>query len=189
MQIKIKSKHLNLSDQQKENIEAKVQKLSNLADRLNDESTEFRIELRHEKSRKSEDAYGCQLTIFAPNTVIRTETRQESIESAIDECMNKIRGPIERYKAKIHRSNKKTMASKELEVPEKTEAPTDLPNILRRKRFSSSAPMTEEEAIEHMELIGHEFCLFNNEDTGRFSVVYKRHDGYYGIVEPKMETD
>lgn len=189
MQIKIKSKSLNLSDQQKKNIESKIQKLSNLADRLNDESTEFRVELRHEKARKAEDAYGCQLTIFAPNTVIRSETRNESIENAIDECMEKIRGPIERYKSKVNRSDKKSMATKELEVPEKVEEPLDLPNVLRRKRFSSNAPMTESEAIHHMELIGHDFCLFNNEETGRWSVVYKRNDGYYGIVEPKKEND
>ena len=49
--------------------------------------------------------------------------------------------------------------------------------------------MTEDEAIERMELVGHDFFIFNNADTGRFSVVYKRKDGYYGIVEPKMETD
>ena len=79
MQIKIKSKNLNLSDRQRDSIEMKVTKLQNLADRLSDESTEFRVEVRHEKARKSTDAYICQLTIFAPNTVIRAETRNETI--------------------------------------------------------------------------------------------------------------
>lgn len=188
MQIKIKSKNLNLSNNQKSSIQNKVEKLQNLADRLSDESTEFRVEVRHEKARRTDDAYICQLTIFAPNAVIRAETRNSTIENAVDECLDKIRVQIERYKAKIHRSDKKGQGPKVMEVPVKEEE-FEIPNILRRKRFSDSSPMTEQEAIEKMELVGHGFFLFNNSDTGRFSIVYKRDDGYYGIIEPKMDTD
>ena len=188
MQIKIKSQHLNLSDNQKNSIYTKVEKLQNLADRLGDESTEFRLEIRHEKSRKTSDAYACQLTIFAPNAVIRAETRNETIENAVDECLNKIKGQIERYKSKIHRSDKKGISAKSMEESDKEEE-FEIPQILRRKRFSKSEPMSEEDAIEQMELIGHGFFLFNNADTGRFSIAYKRDDGYYGIIEPKMDTD
>ena len=188
MQIKIKSKNLNLSEGQKNAIYGKVEKLQNLADRLSDESTEFRVEVRHEKSRKADDAYICQITIFAPSTVIRAETRNSTIENAIDECLDKIRVQIERYKAKIHRSDKKSTDLQAIEaLPAEEEF--EIPNVLRRKRFSDSSPMTEEDAIEKMELIGHGFFLFNNSDTGRFSIVYKRDDGYYGIIEPKMDTD
>jgi len=188
MQIKINSQHLNLSDDQKSSIQAKVERLQNFADRLSDESTEFRVEVKHEKSRKTGDAYICQLTIFAPNAVIRAETRSETIENVVDDCMDKIKTQIERYKSKIQRSNKKETA-KVMETAEKTEEEFEIPDILRRKRFSNSNPMTEEEAIERMELVGHDFFLFNNEDTGRFSVIYKRHDNHYGIIEPKLDTD
>jgi len=188
MQIKIKSKNLNLSDRQRDSIETKVSKLQNLADRLSDESTEFRVEVRHEKARKNTDAYICQLTIFAPNTVIRAETRNETIENAVDDCMNRIKAQIERYKAKIHRSAKKVTGTKLMEEPVSKEE-FEIPKIIRRKRFSSVSPMTESEAIDKMELIGHTFFLFNNEDSGRFSIVYKRNDGYYGIIEPKIKND
>ena len=188
MQIKIKSKHINLSDGQKNTIHDKVGRLQHLADRLSDDSTEFRVEIRHEKSRKTKDAYICQLTIFAPNTVIRSETRNDSISSAVDECMDKIKTQIERYKAKIHRSNKKHSDPRMEEIPS-TDEDIELPKILKRKRFSDSNPLTEEDAIDKMELIGHSFFLFNNADTDRFSVVYKRDDEYYGIIEPKMDND
>ncbi len=188
MQIKIKSKNLNLSNNQKSNIETKVAKLEKLADRLSDESSEFRIEVRHEKSRKSEDAYICQLTIFAPGNVIRAETRNDTMSNAVDDCMDKIRGQIEKYKAKMHRTAKKVSAPKVETLPPTKESFT-IPDVLRRKRFSDSTPLTEDEAIEKMELIGHGFFLFNNQDTGRYSVVYKRDDGYYGIIEPKLSTD
>ncbi|MBN2096803.1 ribosome-associated translation inhibitor RaiA [Candidatus Peregrinibacteria bacterium] len=189
MQIKIKSQNLSLSDAQKELIKSKVEKLKNFADRLDDESAEFRVEVRHEKARKTEDAYACQLTIFAPNAVLRAESREESIENAVDDCLDKIHKPIERYKAKIHRSEKKGLGAKELEETKKPSDEFEIPKVLRRKRFSANAPMTEEEAIERMEMIGHSFFLFNNMDTHRFSVIYKRSDGYYGIIEPKMDND
>jgi putative sigma-54 modulation protein len=188
MEIKIKSKNLTLGDKQKESIEAKVAKLHKLADRLSEESTEFRVEIRHEKSRKAEDAFVCELTIFAPGSVIRAETNGETIENAVDECMDKIKTQIARYKAKIHRSAKKSLPPSDAEETEK-ESEFEIPNILRRKRFTDSRPMTEDDAIEKMELIGHSFFLFNNADTGRFSIVYKRNDGYYGIIEPKMPND
>lgn len=188
MQIRIKTQHLNLSDRQRQSIQTKVEKLQNLADRLGDESTEFRVEIKHEKSRKLSDAYICQLTIFAPQAVIRAETRHETIENAIDDCLDKIKTQIERYKSKIQRSNKKA-TGRAIETAKKIEEEFEIPKILKRKRFSATAPMTEEEAIERMELIGHNFFLFNNSDTGRFSIIYKRNDGYYGIIEPKVEND
>jgi putative sigma-54 modulation protein len=187
MQIKIKSQNLNLSDSQKEMINAKVGKLSHLADRLGDESTEIRVEVRHEKSRKPSDAYICQLTIFAPQAVIRCETRDESVENALDSSIDKIKTQIDRYKAKMHRLDRKVVRLKGVELPK--EEGFEIPKILKRKRFSKTDPMSEEAAIERMELVGHDFFLFNNADTGRFAVVYKRRDGFYGIVEPKMPTD
>ena len=94
MQIRIKTQHLNLSEKQRKSIQTKVEKLQNLADRLGDESAEFRVEIKHEKSRKLSDAYICQLTIFAPQAVIRAETRHETIENAVDDCLNKIKTQI-----------------------------------------------------------------------------------------------
>lgn len=188
MQIKIKSEHLNLSDNQKEAIHAKIEKLSHLADRLTDESTEIKVEVKHEKTRKSDHSNVCQITIFAPSGVIRSESRKDTLESAIDDAVGKIKQPIERYKAKMIRQAKRGEAIKEME-PVETEGEFEIPKVLRRKRFSDSSPLGEEEAIEKMEMIGHGFFLFNNADTGRFSVVYKRDDGYYGIIEPKLDTD
>ncbi|MBI5421921.1 DUF362 domain-containing protein [Candidatus Peregrinibacteria bacterium] len=94
---------------------------------------------------------------------------------------------IDRYKAKIHHLDHKVVRMKEVEMPK--EEGFEIPKILKRKRFSKSEPMSEEAAIERMELVGHDFFLFNNADTKRFAIVYKRKDGYYGIVEPKMEND
>ena len=72
---------------------------------------------------------------------------------------------------------------------EESEEEFEIPKILRRKRISKFIPLTEEEAILQMELLGHTFFLFNNSHTQRPSVIYKRNDGFYGIIEPKVESD
>ena len=102
MQIKIHSQHLNLSDSQNEMIESKVGGLVHFADRLSDESTEIKVNFSYEQSRKSEDAYECELTIFAPMDTLRAHSRSKSLENALDEVIEKMKGQIENYKAKIH---------------------------------------------------------------------------------------
>ena len=57
--------------------------------------------------------------------------------------------------------------------------------IVRVKRFAVS-PMSEEEAIEQMELLGHDFFVFYNPNAGRFNVLYRRKDGNYGLLEPEL---
>ncbi len=59
----------------------------------------------------------------------------------------------------------------------------DVDAIVKRKKYDDLEPMKEQEAAEQMELLGHDFYAFVNEDTGLFSVVYKRQDGDYGLIE------
>ena len=110
----------------------------------------------------------------------------------------KLRKQIKRYKDKFLKKEKKVKKAnadaKKITLEEEVieEIPSEefeLPKIIRRKRYSNTTPMTEEEAINQMELIGHTFFLFFNADTKRYSIVYKRNDGYYGIVEPHMKED
>jgi len=185
MQVQIRSKDLNLSDTQKDYVQSKVDKLTNYAERIRDESSEIRVEIEKSESKNSDEKYVCQITMFVPGAVLRAETKESTVESAADSAEQKLITQIERYKSKQNRRNKsgKWIPSSTLEEVIEEE----LPQIMRRKRYSNNTPMTEEEAIEQMELIGHDFFLFFNEETNRFSVVYKREDESYGLIEPKLE--
>lgn len=108
MEVKIQTRDVVLRKKQEASIRAKFEKLSKFADRIGDESTEIRVELANEKSRKKEDAFLCILTMFVPKDTLRAESRSETLETAIDEVLEKIKGPIERYKDKIaHISERK----------------------------------------------------------------------------------
>ncbi len=109
MQIKIHEHHVTLGEERKEYIEAKLENLAHLADRLNDESTEIKLELEHIDSRQSEDAYTAKLTIFPPHgNSMRAEAHSDNLESAVDSTLDKIKPQIEHYKAKLHHMGDRT---------------------------------------------------------------------------------
>jgi len=102
MQIKIISQNISLSKDQEDLIRAKVEKLATYAGKIYDESSEIKVEMSHEHAKKPEQAYGCILTIFVPKSTLRAEARMESVRSVVDEAIEKIKGQIEHYKAKLH---------------------------------------------------------------------------------------
>ena len=95
-------RHLHLQDAQKEMISQKVEKLSHLADRLRDESCEFRLDLVHHDTRAVEDSYEARLTIFAPGETLHVEAYTETLENSVDAMIEKMKKQIEHYKAKLH---------------------------------------------------------------------------------------
>ncbi len=102
MQTKIIAQNISLSKDQEEQIRAKVEKLATYADKISDTSSEIKVEISHEHSKKPEQAYHCVLTIFVPKSVLRAEARMESLRSVVDEVVEKIKTQIEHYKAKLH---------------------------------------------------------------------------------------
>ncbi len=108
MEVKIYTRDIHLGDKREIVIREKFGKLSKFADRIGDESTEIRVELAHEDAKKKDDAYVCILTLFVPQDTLRVETRSHSLETAIDDVLEKIKAPIEYYKEKMqHISERK----------------------------------------------------------------------------------
>ena len=100
MQIKINTQHLTLNEGQEERIHSKIEKLTTLAGRLSDESSEIKVDLIYEQARRVEDAYVCHITFFVPGDTLRAEARHESLENAVDEVIDKLKPQIEHYKAR-----------------------------------------------------------------------------------------
>ena len=116
----------------------------------------------------------------------------EQFEVAFVDLIDKMHRQIARYKGKrIDRWQGQGPNRGEIEMPPlETDVLEELVGeqerrIVRVKRFAVS-PMDEEEAIEQMELLGHDFFVFFNPDSGRMSVLYRRKDGNYGLLEPEL---
>lgn len=102
MRLEIHTRGIKLGAKREAAIRKKFEKLSTFAHRIGDESSEIRVDLAREESRKNDDAYVCVLTLFVPQDTLRAESRSGSLETAIDEVLEKIKGPIEYYKNKVH---------------------------------------------------------------------------------------
>jgi len=174
-------KNLELSQDLDNYIEKKTSRL----DRYLKQIEEKRIDLAFVKTaRKPASRFVAQITLRGRGFILRAEERSSDIKTAVDQVLDKIERQIERYKGKKYRSRNGTVPVSELleEVNDEQEKPL----IARRKKFRL-IPMDELEAIEQMNLLGHEdFFIFFNANTTAINVLYKRRDGSYGLIEPEI---
>ncbi len=177
MQVIINGKNVEVTDRLKTYVEKKVNKL----DRFLPNITEARVDLTSQSTKSAGDREVVQLTLHANGTVLRAEERSSDMQAALDIVIDRMMRQIERYKGKHWRSQSRAQA-KELVTPLEQEPENE---VVRIKRFQTR-PMSVDEAIEQMELLGHDFFAFYDAGTDMFSVIYKRRDGGYGLLQPEL---
>jgi putative sigma-54 modulation protein len=182
--IETVARNMRLTDNVRDYVQKKAAKL----DRHLQEIDEIRIELTHVKSaRSAQDRQVAQITVHGKGFILRTEERAEDIHAAFDTALDKMQRQVDRYKGKRHRGRGDGRSASE--VIDEEEQPLDdtgelLPLIGRRKRFII-LPMTEDEAVEQMRLLGHDnFFIFFNAEQNAIQVLYRRRNGTYGLIEP-----
>jgi putative sigma-54 modulation protein len=182
--VEIVARNMRLTDNTREYVEKKAAKLERHLPGID----EVRIELSHAKTaRSATDRQVAQITVRGKRFILRTEERSDDLHAAFDNALDKIQRQIERYKGKHYhgrgdgRSAAEVVAAEEMLMDETGEF---LPLIARRKKFIV-LPMTEEEAVEQMRLLGHDnFFIFFNAEQNSIQVLYRRRNGTYGLIEP-----
>ncbi len=124
-----------------------------------------------------------ELTISAAGTLFRSEVSAESFRDALDATINNIERQIRKNKTRLARRLREGVFVPPA-VDEFDDIEADNEEIIRTKTFSTK-PMSPEEAILQMNLLGHQFFVFNDDQTGATCVVYTRHDGGYGLIVPE----
>lgn len=186
MDIVIRGHNLDVTSRLQSYVERKMERL----DRYMPNVVDVQVDLSEEKANRNGDRQIAQVTLRnARGTILRAEERTSDMFAAIDAVSDKMYRQIERYKGKRRRRNTSAtpdeFAGYETAV-ELEEEDLVLGKVIRRKQFSI-VPMYEEEAIEQMELLGHDFYVFVNADSGGVNVVYRRHDGNYGLLVPELD--
>ena len=126
-----------------------------------------------------------EVTLEGDGILLRGEERTDSMYASIDLVVEKLETQVKRFKGKIiHRSHPDTPPKEDL-LEAEVEEPAQFPSIVRSKKFALK-PMSPDEAAMQMELINHNFFIFMDSDTSQVSVIYKRHDGDYGLLEPEI---
>ena len=189
MQLIVQGKNIQVTDRLRDYVETKVDRL----DRYLPTITDARMDLATESTRSYGDRQVAQLTVHSKGMMLRAEERSGDIFTSVDMVMDKMKRQIDRYKSK-RRNRIREVQTGELPEVEMIEEEYDDEEyddeesegtIVRVKRFRV-APMSPEEAVEQMELLGHDFFVFYNADGGQFNVVYRRRDGDYGLIQPEL---
>lgn len=182
LHMDIYTKDLDLTDKIKEYATKKVGKL----DKFLSEIGECRVDLSYAKTaRNASDRFIAQVTIRGKGFILRSEERADSIYAAIDATVDKMTRQIERFKGKHWRKRGPDTAEVIEPTPaEEVDEEEGTPVIVRRKTFTLT-PMDEQEALEQLQLLGHEdFFVFYNAQTSKINVLYRRRDGTYGLIDP-----
>jgi putative sigma-54 modulation protein len=185
MSFVLKAKNLQISDQTKDYIEKKTSKFERFLPDIN----EVRVELASEQTRSDKDRFIAEITVRTKRKILRAEERSHEITAAVDVAVDKLNSQIARVKGKRIDRWHAHQSIREDEIPELSDEVLDslaeeqTRQIVRVKQFSIT-PMNEEEAIEQMQLLSHNFFVFFNADSGRMNVLYKRDDNNYGLLDP-----
>ena len=178
MRISITGKNIAVSDYLNDLVNKKVGKL----ERYFPQDADVFVTLSVEKNR-----HIVEVTIPYEGGVIRGEEITGDMYASIDNVLDKLEKQIIRHRTRLEKCLR-VGAVREIETrfgAELDEADDEGPKIVRVKRFAIK-PMSEEEAMLQIEMVGHSFYVFLNSETNQMNVLYKRKDGNYGLIEPEM---
>jgi putative sigma-54 modulation protein len=176
----VRGKNLEVPDRVRQYAERKFARL----ERLLDDRSDAILELSNESHRSAADAHIADVTLVIDGKTLKSHATGASYQAAIDVVVDKVERQAIDFKEKP-RVRARPEEEKELlrKIADGTADGTAERQIVKTKRFAIE-PMFEEDAVEAMEELGHDFYVFVNAETERLAVLYKRKDGHYGLIEP-----
>lgn len=180
MELQITGKNVELTPEVRQYIERKLGRLNRHLPNI----TESKVEIFGEKTRSPQQRFVVQMTIDSRGTLLRSEERGEDLFSAVDRVAAIMNRQVEHYKGKLYDKGRGNSLARS-EFQEETEEIPPSAKVVKVKRFTVK-PMSVAEAINQMELLGHDFFLFFSADSEQLNVVYRRNDGDYGLIEPEL---
>jgi putative sigma-54 modulation protein len=178
MRLQVKGKNLDVSDSIRSYAEDKLRKLERqLAD-----PTQIELELSVERNPSISANHVAEATIWTKGPTLRAREASADMRASIDQLVDKLERQVQRYRQKRRRRTGRDNGTKlDVGLPVSDESE---PVIVKTKQFAVK-PMAPEEAVLQLELVGHDFFVFENAETGEVNVVYRRRDGDYGLIEPQ----
>jgi putative sigma-54 modulation protein len=177
MRLHVKGKNVEVSDSIRQYAEDKMSKLN----RQLHELTEVELELRVEKNPSISANQVAEVTVWTKGPTLRVTEASSDMKSSIDQLTEKLLRQVQDYRGKrrskqIRGNGIPTGGSMSIDEE-------DTGQIVKTKQFTLK-PMSPEEAVLQLELIGHDFFVFRNESE-EINVIYRRRDGGYGLIEPE----
>ncbi len=177
MQLHVKGKNLEVGDGIRRYGEQKLAKL----ERILDDGAQVELELAEERNPSIAANHVAEATVRTRRHVVRARESSPDMKASIDQLVDKLERQLKRAREKTRQRRQPRTDARLPEAEPAVEA--DEPLVVRTKQFPLK-PMSPEEAMLQLELVGHDFFVFRSADSGEVNVIYRRHAGNYGLIEP-----
>ena len=187
MNLSIHARNIEVTPRLQNYVEKKTGRL----DRYMPDLTEVRVDMAEQKARNAVQRQVAQITVRDNRgTILRAEEQSNDMFAAVDAVVDKLYKQINRYRGKREQRGRGSLEAQELlgePLPiDVVEEEAEAQRIVRQKEFSLH-PMLPDEAIDQMELLGHDFFVFFNVENESVNVVYRRRSGDYGLLMPELD--
>ncbi|MDR7485639.1 MAG: ribosome-associated translation inhibitor RaiA [Armatimonadota bacterium] len=183
--IRVHGKNIAVTDALRRYLQAKLGRLPRYFDQVQD----AQVVLSVARDRNRGHSHAVEVTVWCGGLVLRAEEASEDMYASIDGVAEKLERQIEKYrsrmieKRRLDESRRRRRTQQSAEAALRTTAAEEVPpTVVRTKRFPMK-PMTVEDAILQMELLGHAFFVFRHAGTEKINVLYRRRDGNFGLIE------
>ncbi|MFB9860424.1 ribosome hibernation-promoting factor, HPF/YfiA family [Salinicoccus siamensis] len=181
IRCEIRGENIEVTDAIRSHIEEKVGKLERYF--TNAPNTHAHVNIKTYNNKKAK----VEITIPMKDLTLRAEESHDDLYAAVDLIIDKLERQIRKHKTKINRKFREKNPEQDflatLEAADNgDEEAEETSEIVRSKQFQLK-PMDSEEAVLQMNMLGHDFFIFNDRETDGTSIVYKRRDGKYGLIE------
>lgn len=176
MKYNVIGRKVELSDSRKEKLLVKLKKL----DKFFDEEQECKVLVSEQKSE-----IVMEITIFTKDFILRAEARDRDLIAAADECLSNLDRQIRKHKTKLAKHLHRPVIDEYdsiIDTPDEVVDDVSEFKIIKKKKIESK-PMSAEEAVLQMNMLDHDFFVFINSENRKSSIVYRRKDGNYGLIE------
>ncbi len=188
MKLTIRTHNTSTFENFQEHAEKRLARLERLLPRVDD----VVVEVEHEETRAAAHRYAVQVTVHAGTSILRAEERGADPRVALDVAADVLARQARRHKKRLddrnhHGAKEAAAAMSEPRVEAIDDEDAEeymLGKVVRVKHFEAK-PMSQEEALAQMDLIGHDFFLFLDAGSSDYALLYKRKDGDYGMLAPR----
>jgi len=137
------------------------------------------LQLSAEQNPSIRETHVAEATVWTNGPVLRARESSQDIRASIDQLVDKLERQVTRYREKRGRRRRLARQAPDEGIPMPEE-----PQIVKTKQFAVK-PMSAQEAVLQLELIGHDFFVFRDADSDEVNIVYRRRQGGYGLIEPQ----
>jgi putative sigma-54 modulation protein len=179
MRLEVKGRNVEINDSIRRYAEEKLDRI----EKQLPEPTQIEVELTLETNPSIAEDHIAEATVWTKGSTLRVRESSSAFETSIDLLSDKLERQVKKYREKRSRRETGRRANGQLS-DEPSFSGEQLDRMIVKSKQFELQPLTPDEAAVELELIGHDFFVFTNTETGKTNVVYRRRAGAYGLIEP-----